>query len=459
MNPAAPPAAPTGFLGRLRHAGIEPGDSDETRLNKQLLVFATGLVSCASMLWLAIYWTIGPQFPVTLPYVFQVLLIGNLAIYLLTGNFDLFRYSQLAMFLFAPFVMQWSIGNFVTGSGIVLWGLLAPFGAILFFGVRESLAWFFAWIFFIALTGVFDYLLAETYAAPKLPIPIRTSMVFFALNFIAVSTIIYFLLRYSIIEKLKKQEHLEDEHWKLVSEQFHAERLLLNVLPAPIAERLKNSTDTIADRFPEATVMFADLVGFTRLAADMAPEQVFGMLNGIFSAFDDLCEAHGLEKIKTIGDAYMVAGGIPTHAPGHEVAIAIADLALAMQRTLRHAAGFEATPLEMRFGIATGAVIAGIVGKRKFIYDLWGDTVNLASHLTGESGPGEIHCDETTYRHLAGQFDFGPPRLIPHKGRRKSAVYRLIGRKQSVPPPVAGPIEGLSGLDRSIYLAKNPPTC
>jgi class 3 adenylate cyclase len=428
MTASLQPAAP-GFLERLRNAGVEPSDSEELRLNKQLLFFATGLVSAASMLWLAIYWAIGPQFSATLPYLFQLVLAGNLALYIRLGNFDFFRLSQLALFLFAPFVMQWSIGNFITGSGIILWGLLAPFGAILFFGVRESVAWFFAWVFFTALTGVFDFLLADAHASQKLAISLRTSVVFFALNFIAVATIIYVLLRYSIQEKHKIQQRLEEAHWQLLAEQYRSEKLLLNILPAPVAERLKNAEQTIADGFPAATVMFADLVNFTRVAAAMTPEQVFGMLNSIFSAFDDLCERFGLEKIKTIGDAYMAAGGLNTNTSDHT--IAIADFALAMQAILHRDYRINTAHMEIRIGISTGPVIAGVVGKHKFIYDVWGDTVNLASRITSNGVPGTIHCDAATQERLAAHFDFATPQRINLKGKGEMTVYRLLGRKNA----------------------------
>ncbi len=421
------PASNPGFADRLRNAGVEPGDSEELALNKQLLVFATGLVSAASMLWLAIYWAIGPQFSVTLPYVFQLILAGNVVLYIQLRNFDFFRLSQLALFLFAPFVMQWSIGNFITGSGIILWGLLAPFGAILFFGVRESVAWFFAWVFFTAMTGVFDFLLVDTYATQKLAISLRTSMVFFALNFIAVATMIYVLLRYSIQEKRKIQGRLEEAHRQLLVEQDRSENLLLNILPAPVALRLKNAEQTIADGFADVTVMFADLVNFTRVAADMTPEQVFSMLNSIFSAFDDLAEQYGLEKIKTIGDAYMVAGGINTSNTDYSAAIA--DLALAMQSILRNDYAVNASHMEMRIGIGTGPVVAGVVGKKKFIYDLWGDTVNLASRITSEGTPGAIHCDATTYHRLADRFDLAGPQIINLKGKGDMAIYRINGRQ------------------------------
>jgi class 3 adenylate cyclase len=422
-------ATPPSFLERLRNAGIDPGDSDEQRLNKSLLMFATGLVSVASMLWLVIYWSLGPKLSATLPFAFQILLAGNLAFYIKSGNFNFFRLAQLGLFLFFPFVVQWSIGNFITASGTILWGLLAPVGAILVIGVRESLAWFVAYVFLVALSGFFDYYLADAQTLQPSPIPLQTSMVFFALNFIAVSAIVFLLLRFSIQQKQVAQGRLEEAHRLLQAEQDRSERLLLNILPGPVAERLKNSNQTIADGFADVTVMFADIVNFTQVAEGMSPNQVFTMLNRIFSSFDELAERFGLEKIKTIGDAYMVAGGLNQDA--NDYCIAIADMALAMRDLLHQDFSVNAARLEIRIGIGTGPVVAGVVGKKKFIYDLWGDTVNIASRITSEGAPGAIQVDATTYRRLRDAFRFEEPQTIYLKGKGNTQIYRLVGRAEA----------------------------
>lgn len=427
MNHNTSPAVAMSFADRLRNAGIKPGDSEQERLNKSLLVFATGLFSFGSMVWLSLYWVLGPQMPTTWPFAFELVLVGNLLLYIKTENFDLFRVSQLAMFLFAPFAMQWAIGNFIAASGVILWGLLAPFGAILCFG-RESIVWFIAWILLTAMSGFFDFYLADA-AVTKNAVPIRTSVIFFALNFIAVATLIYTLLRYSIREQQKTKLALEQAHSLLQTEQERSEKLLLNTLPGPIAERLKHSDQTIADGFASASVMFADIVSFTQVAAGMTPLQVFSMLNSIFSAFDELTEQYGLEKIKTIGDAYMVAGGINDGAEDH--AGKIAELAIAMRDLLHRDFSVNSSHLEMRIGIGTGAVIAGVVGKKKFIYDLWGDTVNIASRITSEGTPGMIQCDSKTWRLLHDRFEFEAPEIIALKGMGGMSVYKLIGRKSS----------------------------
>ena len=416
-----------GFIEGFRNAGILPTDSEEVRLQKSLLIFATGLISLASMLWLFMYWQLGPQISSTIPFLFQILLVGNLLVYMKTLNFDAFRLIQLSLFLFVPFVAQWSMGNFITASGISLWALLAPIGAVLFIGAHEALAWFFAYLFFTALSGFFDYYLADSLTPAQIRIPIQTSVFFFALNFAAISTIVFLLLRYSATEKQKAQARLEEAHKLLQIEQDRSERLLLNILPGPIAERLKSSNQTIADGFADVSVMFVDIVNFTRIAEGLTPQQVFAMLNRVFSSFDELAEKYGMEKIKTIGDAYMVAGGLNDERSDYSAALV--DLALEMRDLLQRDFQVNEMHLEVRIGIGTGPVVAGVVGKKKFIYDLWGDTVNIASRITSEGIPGMVQVDETTYHRLEERFDFLEPQTLYLKGKGNMVVYRAIGRK------------------------------
>jgi class 3 adenylate cyclase len=414
----------------LQNAGIRPEDSEELRLNKSLLMLATGLISVAIMVWVAIYSVLGPQFSTTVPFAFQLLLAGNMLLYIRSGNFDFFRVSQLGLFLFLPFLAQWLGGTIITTSGVLLWALLAPVGAILCIGPQQSIGWFIAWATLTALSGAMDVYLADyTLMALKDNVPTRTTLVFFTLNFIAVSSIIYMLLRYSIAEKRKMQQSLEVAHQQIQIEQERSEKLLLNILPGSIADRLKTSDKTIADGFADVTVMFADIVNFTQVAANMSPSQVFAMLNRIFSAFDELAEQFGLEKIKTIGDAYMVAGGLNEDLSDYSAAIA--DMAVAMRDLLRRDFAINASHLEVRIGIGTGPIVAGVLGKKKFIYDLWGDTVNIASRITSEGVPGMIQCDTMTYHRLSASFDFHEPQTIYLKGKGNMTVYRLIGRKEA----------------------------
>ena len=212
-------------------------------------------------------------------------------------------------------------------------------------------------------------------------------------------------------------------------EQEKSERLLLNVLPKSIAQRLKADETHIADRFEEATILFADLVGFTTLSAKMPPSQLVNVLNDIFSTFDQLALAYRLEKIKTIGDAYMVAGGIPKSM--HDHAEAIAEMALEMQWAIAQTLGENSESFNLRIGINTGPVVAGVIGIRKFTYDLWGDTVNLASRMESHGRPGCIQVTESFYHRVKDRYRFEPRGLVDVKGRGPMPTYWLCGRRTS----------------------------
>jgi len=214
---------------------------------------------------------------------------------------------------------------------------------------------------------------------------------------------------------------------QLQLEQDKSERLLLSILPAPIAARMKNGEVNIVDEYSEATVLFADLVGFTTLAAHIGAHQVVYFLNEIFSAFDTLAEKRGLEKIKTIGDAYMIAGGIPTPRPDH--AESIGDLALDMQEEIKRFNGRYDSSIRIRIGINTGPVVAGVIGRKKFAYDLWGDTVNVASRLESLGEAGGIQVSESTHALLKDLHRFEKKQPIEIKGRGEVAAYWLRGRQ------------------------------
>jgi class 3 adenylate cyclase len=211
-------------------------------------------------------------------------------------------------------------------------------------------------------------------------------------------------------------------------EQERSERLLLNVLPAPIAARLKAGEGVIADDFPEVTVLFADIVDFTRRSRQVRPAQVVATLNELFSAFDELAQRQGLEKIKTIGDAYMVAGGLPQPRPDH--AQAIAELALAMREEVARHTDPSGRPLAVRIGIDTGPVEAGVIGTAKFSYDLWGDTVNTASRMESHGVPGCIQMTERTYQRLQDGYRLERRGPIQVRGMGEMVTYFLLGRNR-----------------------------
>jgi class 3 adenylate cyclase len=218
----------------------------------------------------------------------------------------------------------------------------------------------------------------------------------------------------------------------LAVEQERSERLLLNVLPAPIAARLKQADGVIADAFPDVSVLFADIVDFTGRSRRITPEAVVRLLNELFSAFDELAEQLGLEKIKTIGDAYMVAGGLPDPRPGH--AEAVAELALAIRDEVAGRADPDGEPLAVRIGIDTGPVVAGVIGRNRFIYDLWGDTVNTASRMESQGAAGCIQVTDRTHQRLRDRYRFERRGPIPVKGKGEMVTWFLLGRHEDPDP-------------------------
>ena len=226
---------------------------------------------------------------------------------------------------------------------------------------------------------------------------------------------------------LERTAELQESNLKLTDEQEKSEQLLLSILPPPIAQRLKDGERQIADGFTEATILFADIVGFTFLSEKVSPEALVKMLNEIFSAFDSLCDRYNLEKIKTIGDAYMVVGGLP-YPCDHHVSL-IAEMALEMQNEVTQFNDRNHTQINIRIGINTGPVVAGVIGKKKFIYDLWGDAVNTASRMESHGIAGEIQVTEEVYETLKNQFTFEDRGWIGIKGKGKMKTYLLKGRK------------------------------
>jgi class 3 adenylate cyclase len=228
------------------------------------------------------------------------------------------------------------------------------------------------------------------------------------------------------LEKKRLRDQEQAYLQELQSEREKSEQLLLNILPKPIAQRLKQGERRIADHFDKVSILFADVVDFTPLSAQMAPAELVDLLNAVFCSFDQLVERHGLEKIKTVGDAYMVASGLLTSRPDH--AGAIADLALDMQSEMGRFRTHNGSPLDIRIGIDTGSVVAGVIGESKFSYDLWGDAVNTASRMQTHTSPGCIQVTEATYRRLEGRYILEARGTIEVKGKGKMKTYLLKGK-------------------------------
>ncbi|MDY6991957.1 MAG: adenylate/guanylate cyclase domain-containing protein [Pseudomonadota bacterium] len=224
-----------------------------------------------------------------------------------------------------------------------------------------------------------------------------------------------------LYEHLQRNEFQAKE--KLKSEKEKSERLLLNILPEKIAKRLKQQPVTVADNFSQVSVLFADIVGFTEMSSRLPPPQLVELLNDVFSTFDKLVDHHGLEKIKTIGDAYMVVAGLPELNPRHLTQIA--DLALEMQQAVAQFDHQCECHLSIRIGIHTGPVVAGVIGISKFAYDLWGDTVNIASRMESHGKIDHIQVSEDVYQQLKQDYLFEARGFIPIKGKGEMMTYFL----------------------------------
>jgi adenylate cyclase len=404
----------TGRFARVAGLGVEPDDSEDERLSKATLTLAAMLMASMAIVWVATYWSLGLWRSGAIPFGYQVATAVGLVWFARTKRFAPFRATQLVLIFALPFLLQISLGGFRTSSAVELWAVTAPLGALLFDGVRRATPWFIA---FLAATVVCGAL--EPSLQGEGHVPTSIIVLFFVLNLLGVSTTVFLLMRYFIGERDRVLGALKVE-------QDRSERLLLNVLPAPIAARLKDG-EVIADGFDAVTVLFADIVGFTPFAQARPPAEVVAVLNQLFSAFDELADQHRLEKIKTIGDAYMVAGGLPLPRADHLGAMAEMglDMCAAVDR-FRSASGID---LAIRVGIDSGPVVAGVIGHRKFSYDVWGDTVNTASRMQTHGLPACIHVTGNVYEHLRDRYTFEERGVVDIKGKGSTTTYLLVGRR------------------------------
>ncbi len=343
---------------------------------------------------------------------------GSVILYLVILRLNLWGFLKVSL----PFVIIEGLTfvSFVsyTVGNIGISALLIPLAMFVFF---SPLRYRFAKVFISIIIGAI-YAALNYYVQTFTPSIVLSPFIMKILNFVTSCVTLgtaCFLGYYYQIAAVRAEAGLEQEYER-------AETLLHNILPETIANRLKLNPETIADGFEGTTILFADIVEFTPLAEEMSPENMVMLLNQIFSEFDDLVDKYGLEKIKTIGDAYMVVAGLPEVRNDH--AEAVADMALDIIQVI---AKFERNidrPLQVRIGISSGPAVAGVIGKKKFIYDLWGDTVNTASRMESHGIPGEIQITQTTYNLLKDRYRFEDRGVINVKGKGPMQTYLLKGK-------------------------------
>jgi class 3 adenylate cyclase len=397
------------WLRQLGQIGVLPSDPDELRVRKAVLVLSSTLMASLACIWVATYAVLGLWGSAAIPFAYQLASVASIGTFAATRRYRLFRRSQVWMTLVLPFALQWSLGGFANSSAVSLWAFTAPLGALLFVGAREGIPWFLGFVGLVAASAAIDPALAAS--APHLPRGVVVA--FFALNIAGVATTAYLLLQYFV--RAREQA------------QAKSERLLLNVLPEPVAARLKEGDRTIADACPKVTVLFADIVGFTPLSEWLPAAELVGVLDRVFALWDALASDLGVEKIKTIGDAYMAAAGIPL--PREDHAEAIADMSLAMGPEVARVAAETGLSLEVRTGIDSGPVVAGVIGRAKFSYDLWGDTVNTASRMESHAAPGTIQVSPRAYALLHERYELRPRATLEIKGKGAMSPYLLLGPK------------------------------
>lgn len=402
---------------RLATAAVNPDAGTNENTRRTTLVVASVTVTILAVAWVATYVALQRPVAAAIPFAYQLVTVIGLLVVRHGRGFGAFRTSQISLMATLPFLLQWTLGGYAASSAVSLWALVAALGAVFFLGAMAAIPWFLAFVGLTIVSAAIDPRLAAS--APPLPDEIRT--VFFALNVLGVAATAYLMVQYFVRQREAAIAALDAEHER-------SERLLLNVLPRRIAERLKAGQRTIADAHPAVTVLFADVVDFTPFAERRAASDVVQILDRIFTTFDEIADRHDLEKIKTIGDAYLLVGGVPEPRRDHVAAVARAalDLIDASDRLATE----TGLGLRIRIGMDTGPVVAGVIGRRKFSYDLWGDTVNTAARMESQGTAGRIHVTGRVEAALRDEFILVPRGPIALKGKSKVEAFFLVAARQ-----------------------------
>ncbi len=394
-------------LRQVLEIGCLPTDSDQEKVTKEVFVVMNLGGALAGVLWAVMYAALGRPWSGLIPLVQSVVVAAVLARFVVTKRLGLLPVPFLGTGILLPLWLQLSLGGYVHGSAVVMWAFMAPLFSLLIRPARETTIWLAAFVGDLGLAALLDASVARNVQ----PLPNVAILTLFALNLAGTGQLTFLVISY-----FRAQRDAAERR---------SEKLLLNVLPEPIAARLKRGEEPIADHHDDITVLFADLAGFTVRSAHETPAETVAVLNEVFSVFDGLVRRYGLEKIRTIGDSYMVAAGVPLARPDH--AHAICAMALDVRREVARLNAAHDWDLSFRIGINSGPAVAGIVGREKFHYDLWGDTVNIASRMESHGLPDQIQVTEPVYERLKGDFAFERRGLIEVKGKGPTLTYFLVG--------------------------------
>lgn len=396
-------------LDRLSRVAVGPDCTDEEALERQTLTLVALTVAVLAAVWSAAYLALDRPVSAAIPGSYTVITAITTAWVARTKGYSAFKAGQIALLIPLPFLLQWSLGGFAQSGAVSVWSFIAAVMAVAF-GFRH-------WLMFgtfIALLGtsvVIDARVAELVPA----FPPGVELTFFAANLAGTSTTVFIGLVWFTAERRRLQR-------EVIAAQRRSDELLLNVLPAPIADRLKAGERTIADRVPAVSVLFVDIVDFTRMSLATDAREVVEDLDAVFSVMDDVAQELGLEKLKTIGDGYQAVAGAPIASDRH--ADDAAEAALRIMERVR-GMSFGDHRVELRIGLDTGPVIAAVVGRTKFAYDVWGEAVNLASRMESHGVPGRIQTTERFRDAVTGPYRFEPRESIDVKSFGPSTTFFL----------------------------------
>ena len=396
-------------------------EAQERRKRRMTIELSLWIV-IAGIMYNLVYVYLGYPAAITVSVVSIVATILNILVFYFSKNYKLFKITQLVILVFFGFLDHVILGGFVDGSGVGLCAILAAMGALIFTDVRTARFFFILFVIGVIGVGIWEFtIIDQAFRMPR-----KLSLTFFILNYVFIGSIVYFIVESAFIKSNAFQEQLEKEKAK-------TESLLLNILPSEIAIELKNSGWTKARGYASATVVFSDIIGFSSTARYLTPGKLVEELGLYFGAFDDIMEKYGLEKIKTIGDAYMFVGGIPTESNTH--AHGAVRAALEMQKEVEKikSSGQISFPFTLRVGIHSGPIVAGVVGRKKFVYDVWGETVNMAARMEQKGEAGRVNISESTYYLVQKEFTCIPRGKISAKNVGEIEMF-FVEEKKPVNP-------------------------
>jgi adenylate cyclase len=396
---------------------------NEQQISERTLLLMVPLFAAAGLFWAVVYYYSGAKHSAIIPGSYAVFAFSSILIFKRYKNFRVFRNTQLTLILLLPFFLHLSLGDFISSSAVILWSALCPVGALAFQNSKAAAYWM---VLFICVV-IAAFLLQHKIFPTETKLPDTLVSIFFVLNISGVTFLIFFALRYFVNQNDLVKKELKHERELLALEREKSESLLLNILPSTIAMRLKEGEHVIADEHPEASVLFADIVGFTNISQNISPTMLVENLNKIFTHFDKLVEQYDVEKIKTIGDAYMAVSGL--NGDKQEHAKKMADLALMILSDIEKFSLDGKNKCTVRVGIHIGPVIAGVIGSKIFSYDVWGDAVNTAQRMESTCEPGKIQVSEKFYNAVKEDFDFEPRGHTEVKGKGLMNLYILKGKR------------------------------